>query len=96
MTDSQAEYEAWLDAYEMAWQNPAAVPTMTCPSCGGNALHLIFVVDDLNDDSGTAVFWCDSCLRGLGPNQAPIPAGGTKVLRGREKVPNYRTIHDHE
>jgi hypothetical protein len=95
MTDVQNEFGAWVAAYEEAWRAPSAVPSQVCPSSGGTTLHLIFVVDDLDAVAGTAVFWCDACLRGLMPARAPIPIGATKVLRGLEEVPNYKLVIDN-
>jgi len=95
MTDVRSEFDAWAAAYEEAWRDPSAVPSQVCPSSGGKTLHLIFVVDDLDAESGTAIFWCDACLRGLMPTRAPIAIGATKVLRGRQEVPNYSLVIDN-
>jgi hypothetical protein len=94
VTEPQSEYAAWVAAYEQAWHSPSAVSEMVCPSCGEKSLRLVFVVEDLAAESGTAIFWCDSCRRGLLPVRAPIPAGAEKVLRGQEKVPNYALVID--
>lgn len=92
MTEVRDEFGAWMAAYEEAWRAPSAVPSQPCPSSGGTTLHLIFIVDDLDAADGTAVFWCDACMKGLIPARAPIPIGATRVLRGLEKVPNYQLV----
>jgi hypothetical protein len=52
----------------------------------------LFLIDRVGDYRGTAVFWCDHCLRGLIPLASVIPDGAQTVLRGTEKIPNYAIV----
>lgn len=86
------EFASWVGEYEWAYQHPDTVPTRNCPSCGVKGLQLVFVVDATDSESGRAVFWCNSCLIGLMPNRALLPASGNKILKGRESIPNFRLV----
>lgn len=86
------EFANWVDEYEWAYQHPDTVPARNCPSCGVQKLQLVFVVDEMDSESGRAVFWCDSCLRGLAPNRALLPPSGNRVLKGKERIPNFRLV----
>lgn len=86
----------WIRDYEWACDNPTAIEKLPCRNCGSYALRLIFVVDQMQAEDGMAVFWCGSCQRGLIPLRAPLPEGGTMVLRGQESVPNYNLVIDDE
>jgi hypothetical protein len=57
-------------------------------------LRLVFVVGSMEAESGMSVFWCNSCLSGFGPNLALLPPGGSKVLKGAERIPNFRLVVD--
>jgi hypothetical protein len=96
MSISGGSYGDWISDYERACDSPHAIGEIACRNCGSRALRLIFVVDNMDAENGTAAFWCDACLRGLIPLRAPIPEGGTTVLRGRESIPNYDLIIDDE
>ena len=88
----EATYQQWMDAYQRAYVEPGAVPTMACPHCGEHRLHLEFLVNRVGDERGTAVFWCDACLRGLIPLPAPVPSAAVVTLRDVARVPNYTIV----
>lgn len=94
MTEQRTQFEAWVASYEDAWRDPSVVPAARCPSCGEASLRLMFVVEQMDAESGTAIFWCGSCLRGLMPTKAPVPNAGVAVIRGDEEMPNYRIVAD--
>jgi hypothetical protein len=94
MSDPRNAYQEWIARYQEAWRSPSSVSYMSCPSCGERSLRLIFVVELADAESGTAIFWCESCLRGLMPMRAPLPDGGHRTLKGFEVVPNYSLIID--
>jgi hypothetical protein len=81
-----------MDEYQWAYDHATSVGERGCPNCGSKSLHLIFVVDEPDAESGTAVFWCDSCMQGLAPNQAPVAEEGERIRRGTEVVPNYTVV----
>jgi len=87
-------YNKWLDSYELAYDEPAAVNRIACPSCGQLCLNLLFIVESGADVRGTSAYWCGVCLRGLPPNRTLIPQGGLVVERGNEIVPNYTLVID--
>jgi hypothetical protein len=98
-----AGYEEWIRIYEAAYSNVAQITELRCPNCGFRSLRLVFVLDEGDDRSAaavargrqaTAVFWCDTCLRGLMPNTAFVPDGAETVPRGAEVIPNYRLVVD--
>jgi hypothetical protein len=92
VSKGRSPHRLWMDAYEWAYTHAATIGTRPCPRCGARSLRLIFVVDQLDSESGTAVFWCDACLHGLIPLRAPVAENGRRVLRGTECVPNYTLI----
>jgi hypothetical protein len=81
-----------MDEYQWAYTHAAFVNGQACPNCGLKSLRLIFVVDEPIAQSGTAAFWCDSCLHGIGPLRAPVAVDGERVLRGTEVIPNYTLV----
>ena len=91
---ANGRYSTWMDGYQWAYDHAASVGDMNCPSCGSKSLHLVFVVDEPDAESGTAVFWCDSCMQGLPPLRAPVAEDGERILRGTEVVPNYTLVVD--
>lgn len=93
MTGS-AGFALWLDMYVGAFRDPAALKNTACPDCGVRALRMIFVVRSYDEADGTAVFWCDSCHRGLQPLRGPVAEGGECRIRGTEAVPNYSFVLD--
>ena len=94
MSGGHRLYEAWIDLYQRSWDDPSSVPGQTCPNCRSRMLRLLFVVDSIEAEAGTAVFWCASCLTGLMPLRAPVPHGGVQALRGTEEIPNYELVVD--
>jgi hypothetical protein len=76
----------------MAYENAKSFQNGACPHCGWPELRLLFLVDRVGSSRGTAVFWCDHCLRGLIPLASVIPDGARTVQRGTEKVPNYAIV----
>ena len=89
---TKSEYTRWLGAFEMAYENAKSFRNGSCPHCGWPELRLLFLVDREGSHRGTAVFWCDHCLRGLIPLASVIPDGAQTVLRGTEKIPNYSIV----
>lgn len=85
-------YESWLAAYNRAYQSPRDTGSIVCPSCGARSLRLVFVVDEPEATISVVAFWCDSCVRGLMPNRAQVPAGGCRAFRGEEDIPDYRLV----
>jgi len=94
MSELRSPYTEWLDAYELAVAHASDFGAQPCPNCGSMSLRLVFIVDDFSAESGTAVFWCDHCLRGLIPMRGPVPISGERVLRGTEHVPDYVLVID--
>jgi hypothetical protein len=87
-----AEHDRWLAAFGLAYENAKSFRGGECPHCGWPDLRLLFLVERDGSDRGTAVFWCDHCLRGLIPLASLIPDGARTVLRGTETVPNYAIV----
>jgi hypothetical protein len=80
--------------YDWAYHHARILDSRPCNSCGSPSLRLIFITEREHVESGTAVFWCNSCLRGLLPLRALVPDGGETVLRGAEAVPDYELVVD--
>jgi len=89
---ARSEYARWLDAFEMAYESAKSLQGGLCPHCGWPDLRLLFLVDREGSYRGTAVFWCDHCVRGLIPLASVIPHGAQTVLRGTENIPNYSIV----
>jgi hypothetical protein len=79
-------------AFELAYRNAGSTRTEPCPGCGEPELRLRFLVTSAGAVRGTAVFWCDYCLRGLIPLRTLVPDGVETVLRGTETIPNYTIV----
>lgn len=92
---SPASHANWLDAFSAVYDQPNDLAATLCPQCGSRTLNLIFVVSDLIlEGEGVAVFWCDTCRRGLMPSRSLIPQGGVKVRKGTEAIPNYVIVSE--
>ncbi|MGW7671505.1 hypothetical protein ACWGJX_30930 [Streptomyces sp. NPDC054775] len=89
-----SEFSVWLDEYQRIYQRPRSIGSRPCPHCLARALRLVFVVPSPEAESGTAAFWCGSCLRGLIPLRAPVPADAERSVEGTEAVPNYTLVVD--
>jgi hypothetical protein len=87
-----SEFARWLDAFDFAYRNAASFRGGKCPHCGHHDLRLVFLVKEAGSVRGTAVFWCDHCLRGLIPQRTLVPRGVETVLRGTETIPNYTIV----
>lgn len=88
------EFDRWAEAFDRAWSDPRLVDEMECPTCGVSALHLVYVLDELEASHGMFAFWCDACLTGFPPGMGPVARGAQRVRRGEERVPNYRLVVD--
>jgi hypothetical protein len=55
-------------------------------------IRLVLLVKEVGRVPGTAVFWCDHCLRGLMPLTTLVPDGAETVVRGNETIPNYTIV----
>lgn len=88
--ENRVDFETWMDSFEAVYLHPELVTP--CPNCSQEALRLIFLVDEPDDETATAAFWCDSCLWGLIPNRAVVAPAGVRVKRGTEEIPNYRIV----
>lgn len=92
-TDSGSlEYDRWSVAFDLAYGHVGSARSAACPSCNRPGLRLVFIVRSVGSQRGTAVFWCDHCLRGLIPLRALVPDGAETVLRGTETIPNYTIV----
>ncbi|MET8701378.1 hypothetical protein ABZW10_21290 [Kitasatospora sp. NPDC004723] len=85
------QHEAWGALYDDLMVDAPSASTRRCPNCGaGSSLRLICTVTGLDAGTGLAALWCAECLEGMAPNFPLIPDGAERVLRGTERVPNYR------
>lgn len=89
-----SEFSVWLDEYQRACQSPRSIGSRPCPHCLARALRLVFVVPSPGAESGTAAFWCASCLSGLIPLSAPVPDDAERSVEGTEAVPDYTLVVD--
>jgi hypothetical protein len=97
MTGARAaggELDRWDAVFGRAWKNPRKVGGLRCPACGSRALNLLYVLDELDAPRGMSAFWCGDCLTGLPPNPRSVPEGAERVVRGEERVPDYRVVTD--
>ena len=92
-----ATFDDWLDAYEIVYDALPGLPDIGCPNCKHKTLRLVFT-GDMEQGTGYAHFWCDTCLHGIGISRAPIPEGGVvrdihrPIDERRPEVPNFHLV----
>jgi len=74
MTEEETTRERFFYAYSAAYLLLPAEPDGPCPNCGAASLKLLYRT--FGDSAiGWALFWCSSCLLGVGISRCPIPPG---------------------
>lgn len=86
--------ERWIQVFNVAHADPAALGGLACPSCGDRALRLVYLISSLDDTTGIFAFWCDGCLNGLAPNAFRVPPKGALVLSDEFDLPDYTVVQD--
>src|SRR5690349_8635757 len=77
---NQGLWDRWAHAYTAVSQGLPHDQHMPCPSCGKDALRLVFLTD-AGAATGYARFWCSNCLKGMRLGPAPIPEGAEVIPR---------------
>lgn len=91
--DRDGAYTMWGAEYGKAYDNPAAVHTQACASCGRRCLRLMFVVDAGHPSKGRPLFWCSNCDRGIFLCRTDIPEGAERISQEQAAdVPNYQVV----
>jgi hypothetical protein len=90
--DQAASLDAWLDAYEIAYADPAALADLPCPTCGSDDLHLRFISFGSDTLHVMPAFWCGTCMLGLPPARALLPDWAEPVHMREADLPHFRIV----
>jgi hypothetical protein len=70
---AEASWNDWVDAYELAYEQPERIATLRCPRCRRTSLNMAFWKGPGDSNRGHAAFWCGACLVGIAGLRLTIP-----------------------
>lgn len=92
VTAERTKFDVWHDVFLKAYADPS-VPSLHCPGCGAQSLHLVFEGLRSDEIRAITIFWCGSCMYGLAPNTAPVPDGATVTVSESPLAPDFQIIY---